>query len=472
MKKKHIPVSIISFIILFSVQYILIFNTFSLRNSQYQVQERKTLDSAYRALLLNDKLYPGAQAIIDSIIKPKYNEFEKLHTYSSEKFNLFSEKFCDSLISELRNRSIMDSVFHYLVVNNQLDQNLEYALLINDLQITFDGKKYINIIPQNSSFITTQQHKKSFIVIDGNLSEINPQNLITGLTVSTPLAQSYKINFSLHADDIDSRYHKIIKKMAPTLMLSFTSIFLVVGLYFLTYRNWIRQKKMTDMTSDFLNSITHEFNTPITTIAVANKTLQSLEIPVSTEKKQEITSIIERQTFRLQKLIKQALNITQLNKYDLQKEEYILNELVNEIANDYKLSLSGNIKIHISNPEDIKYIEVKLNKFLFITTIYNIFDNAIKYNLSESKLILVSFIKKENKVGICIEDNGIGLSTKQLKSIFQKFYRGSSSSKLPGLGLGLFYVMKVAEAHEWNLQLESEINKGTKFYIWMEVINP
>ncbi|MBE8714420.1 sensor histidine kinase [Sphingobacterium hungaricum] len=471
MKKKHIPISIISFIILFSVQYMLIFNTFSLRNSQYQVQERKTLDSAYRSLLSNDKLYPGAQAIIDSIIKPKYAEFEKLYTSSSDQFNRFSEEFCDTLLTELRRRSIMDSVFRALVIENQLDKNLEYALLITDLQITFDGKKYIDIVPSNSSYIRTQ-HKKSFVIIDGNLSEINPQNLITGLTVSTPLAHSYKINFSLHADDLDSRFQKIIKQMAPTLLLSFTSIILVVGLYYLTYRNWIRQKKMTEMTSDFLNSITHEFNTPITTIAVANKTLQNMELPVSMDKKQEITNIVQRQIVRLQKLIKQALNITQLNKYELQKEEYVLDELLTEIVNDYKLSLSGNTEILIDNPEVIKKIKIKLNKFLFITTIYNIFDNAIKYNISELKVIQVSFTKKENKVAICIQDNGIGLSDKQRKSIFQKFYRGSSSNKLPGLGLGLFYVMKVAEAHEWNLELESEINKGSKFYVWMDVIHP
>ncbi|WP_037502717.1 sensor histidine kinase [Sphingobacterium deserti] len=463
MNRKHIPISIISFAILFAVQYVLIYNTFVLRNNQYQVEERKILDSTYRNLMLNDKLFPGGQQLIDSIIQPYYPAFRQAQQQGSKEFDQVARKFCDTLFTSLQRSSNTDSLFRELIANAALDTTLQYALIITDFEITFDGRNYHKVLKGKWEL----NNSRPYIQIDGTLQAIDKQNQITGLTVSSPQDNSYKIAFELHADNPDSRFYRIIKQMAPTLILSFIAISLVIGIYYLTYRNWARQKKMTEMTSDFLNSITHEFHTPITTIIVANRSIENLESAVSSDKIQELTAIIARQSLRLQKLIKQALNITELNEYNLDKESFKLLPLLNESVSDYTLSVKHNVSLtfidELQNPDT----DIRLNKFLFTTAVYNIFDNAVKYNTSKIKTIKIRLFKKNEVIGIEISDNGIGMNEEQFQTIFQKFYRGKEYMNRPGLGLGLFYVKKVAEAHGWRLEISSARNVGTVFTIWV-----
>ncbi|WDF70599.1 HAMP domain-containing sensor histidine kinase [Sphingobacterium oryzagri] len=463
MNKKHIPISIISFSVLFVVQYLLIYNTFELRNNQYQVFERKTLDSAYRHLLLNDKLFLGGQEIIDSLIKPHYPIFLAASEEGPDAFHRVSASFCDTLIASLRAKSNMDSIFRTLIRENALDSNLTYSLIVTDFEITFDGRNYRPVLAGN--WLINREHPH--ILIDGDLEDINKQNLITGLTVSSPQGNSYKIAFSLHADDINSRFYKILRQMAPTLLLSALAIAMVIGIYYLTYRNWVRQKKMTEMTSDFLNSITHEFHTPITTIIVANRSIENLDRAALEEKIKEFTAIIARQSSRLQKLIKQALNITELNQYNVEKERFALLPLLSESVNDYRLALDQNIVMELINDLHTPDQEIYVNKFLFTTAIYNIFDNAIKYNQNAQKSITVRLLQTADNLGIQISDNGIGLNEEHFQRVFQKFYRGKESNNRPGLGLGLFYVKKVAEAHGWKLTVSSNKETGTTFSIWL-----
>ncbi|WP_437919789.1 sensor histidine kinase [Sphingobacterium sp. LRF_L2] len=463
MSKKHIPISIISFSVLLIVQYLLIYNTFILRNNQYQVLERKNLDSSYRAILLNDKLFVGGQSIIDSLIKPAYTPL-KASVNKPKEFDRLSELFCDTLFRTLRLRSNMDSVFESLLLQHELSANLAYRLVVTDFEITFDGRTYFKILNGKWKIGNSQP----YLTIDGSLDELNKQNLITSVTVSSSQANSYKIAFSLYADDIATRFNKIIWQMGPTLLLSFLAISLVIGMYYLTYRNWIRQKKMTEMTSDFLNSITHEFHTPITTIVVANRNIENLDTGEQKEKIKEFTAIIDRQSSRLQKLVKQALNITELNQYNLEKESYNIFTVLSESVNDYRLSLDKRVEIELINESSFMSKEMTFNKFLFTTAIYNIFENAVKYNRSPVKRIVLKIIEKNGELGIQIEDNGIGIKEKQFESVFQKFYRGRESNYIPGLGLGLFYVKKVAEAHCWRLEVRSFEDMGTTFTIWIK----
>ncbi|WP_133640549.1 sensor histidine kinase [Sphingobacterium paludis] len=463
MNKKHIPISIVSFAILFAVQYILIYNTFVLRNNQYQVQERKILDSAYRSLMLNDKLFPGGQQLIDSIIRPYYPIFRAAEERGPDEFDRVAQRFCDTLFTSLQSRSNADSLFRELIANASLDTTLNYVLIITDFEITFDGRNYHKILKGRWQL----NHDRPYIVIDGTLNVVDKQNQITGLTVSSPQDNSYKIAFELHADNPDSRFYRIIRQMAPTLILSVIAISLVIGIYFLTYRSWVRQKKMTEMTSDFLNSITHEFHTPITTIIVANRSIENLERAATPEKIHEFTSIIARQSLRLQKLIKQALNITELNEYNLEKENFKLVPLLTESVSDYTLSVKQDVKLKFINELQHPDMEIKLNKFLFTTAVYNIFDNAVKYNTATIKTIKIRLLEKQDLIGIEISDNGIGMHEEQFQTIFQKFYRGKEYLNRPGLGLGLFYVKKVAEAHGWRLEIASVKNVGTIFTIWI-----
>lgn len=221
------------------------------------------------------------------------------------------------------------------------------------------------------------------------------------------------------------------------------------------------------MKSDFLNSITHEFNTPISTILVANKSLQNREISNNVVNIDSLTEVIKRQTQRLQTLINQALDISKMNKETMETESHDLNFLLEQIIGDYKLKIPQDAHIQFSPFK--APCQITLNKFHFTTMLYNIFDNAIKYNIGQHKQIFVQTILSEGNVIIEIKDNGIGMSEELTKFIFDKFYRGKNELRTPGLGLGLYYVKQALEAHNWKLFLESELSKGSKFCVFIPV---
>jgi len=465
--KTHKIIALLSLSILLYVQYSLIFNTYELRNSQYELKERQIINETYSESIRNDKVFPGGQKIIDSFIYKHMSILESLYNASKPAFEIKKDQICDSLFSKLRLLSTMDSVFTSIKDKNALESNIEYALLLEGLNITFDGTTYIPLYNARdgiNSRIDKRIQTENGILVSGKLSNVYRHNRVTYLSVSTPSHHSYQIAFSLHVDK-DNRTSTIVKSMFPTLLLSLSSILCVICIYYLTYRNWLKQKKLADMKSDFLNSITHEFNTPISTILVANKGLQNQGISNDVSNIYTLTEVIKRQAQRLQTLINQALDISKMNKETMETEPHDLNLLLGQIISDYKLKVPEDVRIQFLPFE--APCQITLNKFLFTTMFYNIFDNAIKYNARQHKQILVQTILTEGGAIIEIQDNGIGMSEELTKSIFEKFYRGKNELRTPGLGLGLFYVKQALEAHNWKLMLESELSKGSKFCVFI-----
>src|SRR5690606_7076312 len=217
-------------------------------------------------------------------------------------------------------------------------------------------------------------------IISGGLTELNPQNLITSLKVSSSEPNSYSIVFLLHVDT-QNRSLAILKSSLPAFLLSFISIVLVIGIYFSTYRNWLKQKALSEIRSDFINSITHEFNTPIATILVANKSLQR-----DNNNNVVLTDVIERQSLRLKALVNHVVDSAKFNKKEINKTNLELIGFIKEITQDYELKKDENVKFS-NNFNKVEPVFIKADQFLLITLLNNIIDNAIKHNLSPSKLI-------------------------------------------------------------------------------------
>jgi two-component system phosphate regulon sensor histidine kinase PhoR len=363
----------------------------------------------------------------------------------------------------------MDDVFARILKENHLKHDLQYRLVIKTLSITFSGSNYI-ILFQNGHQLPLLD--SSYILpegasIDGRLQTLNMQNQVTSLTVSAPTAYSYQITFELYVDS-PNRAWAILNLMKPTFALSFFSLLAVMIIYFFTFRNWLRQKKLAEMKSDFVNSITHEFHTPLATIMVANKSLQNEKIIEKKENIAPLTDIISRQTGRLKTIFSQVLDITVMNNATLKKESYYLGKLLEEILLDYRLTLGNkNVEIKLDKiPED--YL-ILLDKFWFTTTVLNLFENAIKYNSSPVKKIRIRAQQDKKMIQLSIADNGIGMSQKTIHHIFEKFYRSKNKSTedVNGLGLGLFYVRQSVRAHGWTLDVESKEGEGTEFIIMM-----
>lgn len=460
-------IALVSFLILISVQFFLVFNTYKLENEHYYFAKKNKINELYGASIRNDKVYPGGAAIMDRYINGNMKKFELLYKTNKHQFAIFKQKVCDSLFTDLRKFNNLDSLMGAILRESKIENSFKYSSAIQRIDVAFEANNYISIFNKNTFYplIDSSIQTKDGIDIAGKLMVRNPQNLITPLTVSSNVDYSYQVSFSLNGEPANRRFD-ILKLMLPTFLLSFFSILSVVFIFYITFKNWVKQKKLSEMKSDFINSITHEFHTPLAAIIVANKTMQNEKIIGNKESLFPLTEVIKRQSERLKMLISQVLDITTMNQITLHKKEYSLHHLLDEILLDYRLKLTGtNIVLTLQKNASKELIE--LDEFWFTTVLINIFENAIKYNDKELKHISVSTLNDKKSVVISIVDNGVGMSKETQKHIFDKFYRHSKNlnGEVKGLGLGLFYVKQAIEAHNWKIEIESNPGEGSIFLI-------
>ena len=460
-------IAILSFLVLSSVQFFLLYNTYELENDHYFLAEKSILNKEYSQAISNDKVMPGGQRILDSFINRHMNELEQLYLQDRPAFNNQRQRILDSAFLALRKANNIDSLLNAITRRNDLRRNFEYALIIPSVDLAFQGDHYISLYNRSERYplIDRDIQTKDGIRIGGTLRSISPRNVVSTVTVSSPENYTYRISFALYVD-IRDRNVTILRRMMPTFLLSLFSVLSVVLLFFITFRNWLRQKKLSEMKSDFINSITHEFHTPLAAIIVANKTMQNEKIISSKESIRPLTEVVQRQAERLRILISQVLDITTLNKISLQKEEYSVHLLLDELLLDYRLKLTDANTLFMlqkSAPRDL----VLLDRFWFTTILLNIFDNAIKYNVKEEKEITVTTFEDKRTLYISIRDNGIGMTEETQRHIFEKFYRNMRHTKdtVKGLGLGLFYVKQAIDAHNWKIEIVSTEGEGSIFVI-------
>lgn len=464
-------ISILCCLVLSVVQFFLIYNTYKLKDEHYFLAERHVINDEYLQSIRNDKLFPGGASIIDRYIDPRLKDLEYLHNKKPLQFESFKQKLCDSIFKELTAKNNIDSLLKALTKKYNFKTSLQYALTLNLLDVAFESNKYVTLYSKNVKYpglIPSRQTSNGYI-IGGNLKTVSYQNRVTSLTVSSNLAYSYRTIFNLYLDT-PNRAFSILKEMMLTFILSLGSILAVVILFYITFRNWVRQKKIADMKSDFVNGITHEFNTPLAAIIVANKNLQNEKIIQDKDKIYPLTEIINRQSVRLQNLVGQVLNVTTINHLQLDKQSFSLHQLLHNIIEDYRLKLtSPSIKLNLI--EGANKDNVRLDIFWLTTMLTNLFENAIKYNINFHKNIVVSTVNSNNgEVLLRVEDNGIGMKKEVLKHSFEKFYRKAGVLKhSEGLGLGLYYVKCCITAHEWKFDVDTELEKGTSFSIFIPV---
>lgn len=461
-------ISILSCLVLSIVQFFLIYNTYKLKDEHFFLAERQVINEEYSQSIRNDKLFPGGAAIIDKYIKTHIDQLEYLHNKAPENFELVKQVLCDSIFKELAAKNNIDSLLKVLTKKYHFKNSLQYALTVSLLDIAFESNKYVVLYSSHQQYPNlnkARQNDKGYI-IGGTLTKLLLQNRASNFTVSSPMAHSYRITFNLYLDTPD-RTLVIIKEMMPTFILSLGSILAVVLLFYITFRNWLRQKKIADMKSDFVNNITHEFNTPLAAIIVANKNLQNEKIIEDKDKIYQLTEVIKRQSGRLQNLVDQVLNVTAMNHLQLNKQAFSLHYLLDNILLDYRLKLTDS-SISFTLKNEAEKDNAVLDIFWLTTMLTNLFDNAIKYNIRTKKKIIVSTFNSNGQIVLRVEDNGIGMKKEVLKHSFEKFYREAGILKhSQGLGLGLYYVKCCITAHNWKIDVETEPGKGSTFSIFI-----
>ena len=257
-----------------------------------------------------------------------------------------------------------------------------------------------------------------------------------------------------------------ISFMVPA--FAFTLILLIIFVYTIIVA--FRQKKLTEMKNDFINNMTHEFKTPISSISLAAQMLNDQTVRKSPAMLQQISTIINDETKRLRFQVEKVL---QMSMFDRQKatlkiQQIDANAAIFNIVNTFKLKVEkygGSIEADLDAMDAI----VDVDEMHFTNVIFNLLDNAVKYRSEDRplKLRVTSRDLSGDRLEITIADNGIGIRRDDLKKIFEKFYRVSTGNRhdVKGFGLGLAYVKKMISELDGEITVESEFNSGTKFII-------
>lgn len=241
-------------------------------------------------------------------------------------------------------------------------------------------------------------------------------------------------------------------------LLTFALIIILL-VYVYSIYTIIQQKKFSELQRDFINNMTHEFKTPLSSILLASEALNKQEVVQENPKLKTYTSIIINQSFKLNNHIEKILNIAKndASGLSLKPQKIILKPFIEEIAETIKQK-NENISIQIDIENDISILA---DEFHFTNIVYNLLDNSIKYCETKPE-ILISSVKDSKGLYLKFKDNGMGIPAKNINHIFDKFYRvpTNNSDEINGSGLGLFYVKKIVQQHNWKISVENNADKG------------
>jgi len=231
----------------------------------------------------------------------------------------------------------------------------------------------------------------------------------------------------------------------------------------------LRQKQLSKIKNDFINNMTHELKTPISTISLASQMLKDKTIVNSGASIENIAKIINDESRRLGFQVEKVLQMAVFNesRMKLKKKNISVNSVVYNLLPNFNIrldSVNGHIYEHLDAVED----EIMADELHLTNVISNLLDNAIKY-CKLTPEISVSTRNFNNGIIIAVSDNGIGISSNDKKLIFERFYRVHTGNvhDVKGFGLGLSYVNTVIVAHGGKVSVESTLDKGSKFEIYL-----
>ncbi len=245
-----------------------------------------------------------------------------------------------------------------------------------------------------------------------------------------------------------------------------SSVVFFVAIIFIIYAMFVilRQKRLADVQKDFLDNMTHEFKTPIATIAIAADVLIKPSIITTPERLAKYSSIIKAENKRLQEQVEKLLTFasTEHRQLDLKKQSVALHDIIRKVVNSFELKTETSIVCNLAATNDV----LLADEFHITNVLYNLIDNALKYT-KRDPLVTIS-TTDTNGLTLQISDNGIGIAPSEQKKIFNKFYRVATGNvhNVKGFGIGLPYVQQVIKAHGWKLQIQSQLDMGSTFTIY------
>lgn len=311
---------------------------------------------------------------------------------------------------------------------------------------------------------------------------IKTNNLSEAESEKDSLGIGYKINLSPNNVFIQPEYltvhfpnqkKYILQTMWAMLVVSCMVISILIFAFYYFIATIVRQKKLSTIKNDFISNMTHEFKTPISTISLAAEMLGDNSVTKTPEKQARFLKMIKDENKRLSVLVESILQTAILDKgeFKLKLNELDLHEIIQTAINNTHLLIdqrNGTIHTQLNASK----VKLQADRVHLTNIIFNLIDNAVKYTQGSPE-ISISTENTEKGINIYIKDNGIGISKENQKKIFDKFYRVPTGNvhNVKGFGLGLSYVLAVVQKHGGEINVQSELGKGSTFKVFLPFDN-
>ena len=460
MKKRNtvLILGVMSILILISVQAFIIIGIWQQKNEMFAL--RYNILSKDALSFISRRMATDGFDTVRFLLR-QYSEqaVKELHEAKDEKELAAKKKdILDYVTTVVNKEQDLSEFLSDYFGRRGFEKKINYSIVINDLEmisndtiVVYQSQDFANRrLPDRSGKPAPPESYRSKILVNWFPWEDNNYRLVF----------DYFIDFS-------DKQQLILKETSASLGMSTLSILLVGIMFMITFRNLMEEKRLSNLKTDFINNMTHELKTPLSTITVAGKTLEMPQIRSNDAKILETAKLIGKQSVHLNQLINMILEISmwERTQFQLDKKTVEIEEVMNDVVDSFK-SGGGN-GASINQKYNFSGAKVDLDIVYFTTMINNLLSNAVKYSDQDPVVIDIEGFTADNNLCIKVADNGIGINKTDQKHIFDKFYRATTGNihKFKGLGLGLYYVKKIAEAHGGDVTVSSKPGKGSIFTV-------
>ena len=358
-----------------------------------------------------------------------------------------------------------DLLEHFLIEEfnkEDLNENFEYAIYDCESNQMIYG---ITLSEQNDSLkkLTNYSSENGRLSPEAKIMDHHIQIRTSIDDCPLPASDKYTYYFGVYFPD---HSHYSSHQIHPWYILN--GVLLLIILFFsYTLFIIIRQRKLSEIQKNFINNLTHEFKTPLTSLNLASKVLQSPGIEVHPERLANYASIVANQTNRLNNQVEKMLEMAAMEKQKsaLAKEPVALNSFLRTVIDEFKQSIEDqNVEILFVPGHDY---QIKADPIHFANIIFNLLDNACKYCPENPRILFSIRAGHHYYIQLHIADNGIGIPARYRQKIFHRFFRVPTGNihNVKGFGLGLNYVKKIVAKHGWKVKLMPNSPRGSIFII-------
>jgi two-component system phosphate regulon sensor histidine kinase PhoR len=466
MQKRNtiLTLGILAILFIIVAQIIILRGLWKQQNEMLTIRYRSLPQEAIGALRESNTVHDTVQYLLNEYSSRIARELSEIK--DEQKLNDKKKEITDYFTVVLNNEQDFTAYLSDYLDKQGFEKNFNYKIEITNIEIFTSDTSSI-IAYRSNTFTDRRQGGPGGSAVTGGPGMMLAQSDESRSSISV-LRQRlwtnyYRLNFEYNIDFSDKQ-KQILKETSVSLLISLLSIMVVMIIFMVTYRNLMEEKRLSNLKTDFINNMTHELKTPLATITVAGKTLEMEKIRQDDSKILETAKMIGKQSVHLNQLINMILEISmwERTEFQLEKKKVDVEEFMNDVVESFKTGYGNSSSL--SQKYNFNGVKADLDIVYFTTMINNLLSNAVKYCDKDPVINVEGFVDDRN-ICISISDNGIGIARADQKHVFDKFYRASSGNihKYKGLGLGLYYVKKIATAHGGNVTLSSKPGKGSIF---------